>query len=135
MIITKIMKPAYLIIILVLLVSFGAGCISRAPNTAVRVTGTDIEDITPIRVGDFDTYTANFQIENPTNRTFNNVEVRFHLVPTTMYCHTQTQDVTIPTIGPLEQKMERFSFSEFADLNCEYTYTFGITSDIEKTFF
>jgi len=129
------MKPVYLILLLVLIASFGAGCISRGQNNVVRVTGTDIEDITPIRVGDFDTYTANFRIENPTNQTFNNVDVRFNLVPTTMYCHTQTQDVTIPAIAPLERKIERFSFSEFADLDCQYTYTFGITSDVEKPFF
>jgi hypothetical protein len=129
------MKPAYLILLFILITSFGAGCVSRGQNTAVRVTGTDIEDITPIRVGDFDTYTANFRIENPTNQTFNNVDVRFNLIPTTMYCHTQTQNVMIPTIAPLERKMERFSFSEFADLDCEYAYTFDITSDKTNTFF
>jgi hypothetical protein len=129
------MRTSCLILVLLLIASFGAGCISRAPNTAVRVTGTDIEDITPIRVGDFDTYTVNFRIENPTNRTFNNVDIRFNLIPTTKYCHTQTQDITIPAIAPLERKMERFSFSEFADLDCQYTYTFGITSDVEKPFF
>ena len=129
------MKTVYLILLLVLIALFGAGCVTKAPNTAVRVTGTDIEDITSIRVGDFDTYTADFRIENPTNQTFNNVDVRFNLIPTTMYCHTQTQDVTIPTIAPLERKMERFSFSEFADLDCEYTYTFNITSDETNTFF
>jgi hypothetical protein len=118
-----------------LIASFGVGCVTRAPNTVVRVTGTDIEDITPIRVGDFDTYTANFRIENPTNQTFNNVDVRFTMVPTTMYCHTQTQDVTIPTISPLERKMERFSFSEFANLNCQYTYTFEVTSDSIRAIF
>jgi hypothetical protein len=129
------MKPVCLVILLILIATLGAGCVSKAPNTVVRVTGTDIEDITPIRVGDFDTYTANFRIENPTNQTFNNVDVRFNLIPTTMYCHTQTMDVIIPAIAPLERKMERFSFSEFADLDCEYTYTFDITSDKTNTFF
>jgi hypothetical protein len=129
------MKPTCLIILLVLIASFGAGCVSRAPNPSVRVTGTDIEDITPIRIGDFDTYTADFRIENPTNQTFNNVDVRFNLVPTTMYCHTQTQDVLIPLVAPLDRKIERFSFSEFADLNCQYTYTFEVTSDMKNTFF
>lgn len=129
------MRTLLLILVIMVIASAGAGCITRAPNTAIRVTGTDIEDITPVRVGDFDTYTANFRIENPTNRTFNNVDVQFSLVPTTMYCHTQTADVTIPSIAPLERKTERFSFSEFADLNCQYTYTFGITSDTENAFF
>jgi len=129
------MRIVYVILLLVLIATFGAGCVSRGPNTAIRVTGTDIEDITPIRVGDFDTYTANFRIENPTNQTFSNVDVQFILVPTTMYCHTQTVDVQIPVIAPLERKTERFSFSEFADLNCGYTYMYGITSDVEQTFF
>jgi hypothetical protein len=129
------MRPACIFLLLMLIALFGAGCVTRAPNTAVRVTGTDIEDITPIRVGDFDTYTANFRIENPTNQTFNNVDVRFTMVPTAMYCHTQTQDVTIPTVFPLERKMERFSFSEFADLNCQYTYTFEVTSDSMRAIF
>ncbi|MGA2918047.1 hypothetical protein [Methanoregula sp.] len=129
------MRPTYLILLLVLIASFGAGCVSKAPNPSVRVTGTDIEDITPVQVGDFDVYTANFRIENPTNKTFNNVDVRFNLIPATIYCHTQTQDVMIPSVAPLERKTERFSFSEFADLNCEYTYTFEVTSDTENTFF
>ena len=129
------MRPSCIFLLLMLIASFGTGCVTKAPNTVVRVTGTDIEDITPIRVGDFDTYTANFRIENPTNQTFNNVDVRFTMVPTTMYCHTQTQDVTIPTISPLERKMERFSFSEFANLNCQYTYTFEVTSDSIRAIF
>ena len=128
------MKTSCLILILVLIASFGAGCISKAPNPTIRVTGTDIEDITPIQVGDFDVYTVNFRIQNPSNQTFNNVDVRFDLVPTTMYCHTQAQDVIIPSVTPLERKTERFSFSEFAGLSCEYTYTYEVTSDMENTF-
>jgi hypothetical protein len=129
------MKPTYLILLLVLIMSFGAGCISRAPNSSIRVTGTDIEDITPVTVGDFDVYTADFKIDNPTNMTFTNVDVKFNLVPTAMYCHTQTQDVTIPSVTPLEQKTEQFSFSEFSGLNCEYTYTYEVSSDRENNFF
>ena len=129
------MKTSCLLLLLVLFASFGAGCVSTVPNLSVRVTGTDIEDITPVQVGDFDVYTANFRIQNPTNQTFNNVDIRFNLVPTTIYCHTQTRDVTIPSVAPLEQKTERFSFSEFAGLTCAYTYTYEVTSDRENTFF
>ncbi|MGA2121104.1 MAG: hypothetical protein ABSG49_03570 [Methanoregula sp.] len=123
------MKPVHLILILLFVLSLGAGCTSRSPNTSIHVSGTDIEDITPVRIGQFDTYTATFRIENPTNQSFGNVEVRFNMVPTTMYCHTQTQDVMIPVVNPLERKTEQFAFSEFADLNCEYTYTYEVTSD------
>jgi hypothetical protein len=129
------MRPTCILIILMLIASCGACCVTTAPNPSIRVTGTDIEDITPVRVGDFDTYTANFRVENPTNQTFSNVDVRFSLVPTTMYCHTQTQDVVIPSLSPLERKTKRFSFSEFADLNCQYTYTFDVMSDSVGTIF
>ena len=127
------MKSVYLILFILFVLSAGAGCVSRAPNTSIRVSGTDIEDITPVQVGQFDTYTATFRIENPTNQSFKNVEIRFNLVPTTMYCHTQVQDVKIPSVNPLERKTEQFAFSEFANLNCEYTYVYEIISD--KDFF
>jgi len=123
------MKCVYLILFLLLAASLGAGCTLRSPNTQIHVIGTDIEDITPVRIGQFDTYTATFRIENPTNLSFRNVDVRFTLIPTTLYCHTQKQDVMIPVINPLERKTEQFAFSEFADLNCEYTYTSEVTSD------
>jgi hypothetical protein len=127
------MKSVHLILLILFVLLIGAGCVSRSPNTSIRVSGTDIEDITPVQVGQFDTYTATFRIENPTNQSFNNVEIRFYLVPTTMYCHTQIQDFRIPAVNPLERKTEQFAFSEFANLNCEYTYSYEITSD--KDFF
>jgi hypothetical protein len=123
------MKPVHLILLVLFVMSLGAGCTSRSPTTSIRVSETNIEDITPVRVGQFDTYTATFRIENPTNMSFRNVEVRFNMVPTTMYCHTQTQDVMIPVVNPLERKTEQFAFSEFADLDCQYTYTYEVTSD------
>ncbi len=127
------MRSMHLILLILFVLLAGAGCVSRSPNTSIRVSGTDIEDITPVQVGQFDTYTATFRIENPTNQSFKNVEIRFNLVPTTMYCHTQIQDVKIPVVSPLERKTEQFAFSEFANLDCEYTYTYEITSD--KDFF
>jgi hypothetical protein len=123
------MKSVHLILLLLFVLLFSTGCTSRSPTTSIHVSGTDIEDITPVRIGQFDTYTATFRIENPTNQSFRNVEVRFNLVPTTMYCHTQTQDVKIPVLNPLERKTEQFAFSEFADLECEYTYMYEVTSE------
>ena len=124
-----IMRTAILILFILLVVTFSAGCTSRAPNTDIRISETNIEDVTPVRVGQFDTYTATFRIENPTNMTYRNVEIQFSLVPTTTYCHTQTQVVTLPSVSPLEKRNEQFAFSEFADLNCQYTHTYQITSE------
>jgi hypothetical protein len=123
------MKPVYLILLILLVVSLSTGCTSRSPTSSIRISETNIEDITPVQVGQFDTYTATFRLENPTNQSFRNVQVRFRLVPTTMYCHAQTLDVTIPAVNPLERKTEQFAFSEFAELNCQYTYTYEVTSE------
>ena len=125
------MKCVHLTLLILFVFLLGAGCVSRSPNTSIRVSGTDIEDITPVRVGQFDTYTATFRIENPTNQSFKNVEILFNLIPTTMYCHTQAQDVKIPAVTPLERKTEQFSFSEFANLDCDYTYTYQVTSETD----
>lgn len=123
------MKLLHMILLILLVVSISAGCTSRSGTTAIRVSDTNIGDITPVRAGQFDTYTATFRIENPTNQSFRNVEVRFNLVPLTMFCHTQTQVVTIHAIRPLEKKTEQFAFSEFADLKCQYTHTYEVTAE------
>jgi hypothetical protein len=129
MILTGSMKPVHLILLIFFIVSLSTGCTSRSPTTSIRISETNIEDITPVQVGQFDTYTATFRMENPTNQSFRNVQIRFNLVPTTMYCHTQTQDVNIPTVNPLARKTMQFAFSEFADLDCQYTYTYEVTSE------
>ena len=126
-------RNASLILLALFAVSCIAGCTTREPAQAIRITDSNIEDIAPVQVGQFDTYTATFRIENPSNITYKNVEIRFTMVPTTTYCHSQTQVVTLPSLGPLERKTEQFAFSEFADLNCQYTSTSAITS--EKSIF
>jgi hypothetical protein len=123
------MRNFCILLVFLLLVSIMAGCTSRSPTTAIQISDTNIEDVTPVRIGQFDTYTATFRMENPTNVSFNNVEITFTLIPVTSYCHTQTQVVTLPSVAPLEKKTHQFAFSEFADLNCQYTHTYEITSE------
>lgn len=127
------MKPVYLILFILFVASLSTGCTSRTPTNLIHISEANIEDITPVQIGQFDSYTATFRIENPTNQSFRNVQIQFNLVPTTMYCHTQTQYVTIPEVNPLERKTEQFAFSEFTELNCQYTYTYEVT--YEKNLF
>ncbi len=104
------------------------GCESRYQNPGIKITSVDISDITPVNVGSFDTYTINFRIENPTNVTFENVEAKIILIPSMTYCHQQTTTLEIPVIYPNEKKNEQISFSEISDLNCQYTYQYGVKS-------
>jgi len=110
-----------------------AGCVTKYPIPEITVSaGT--EDITPIEngLGSFDIYTETFQIENPTNRTFTNVDVQVTITPTTAFCHPQTRELTIPLLSPLQKKREEVSFSEFSNLNCQYMYTFDVSSDNQQ---
>lgn len=127
------MRSLCVILAILFAVSLMAGCTSREPNTAIQITETNIEDVLPVQVGQFDTYTATFRIENPTNMTFKNVEIQFNMIPITTYCHPQTQDVSLPIVEPLEKKTKQFAFSEFAGLNCQYASSYTITS--EKSLF
>ncbi|MFA5236748.1 MAG: hypothetical protein WC362_02705 [Methanoregula sp.] len=106
-----------------------AGCVSRSQNTAITVTSDKLDDFTPINTGSVDFYTADFRIENPTNRTFGNIEVQVTLNPVTAFCHTRSTTFTIPTLAPREKMTEQIAFSEFADLDCAYNFTSSVTSD------
>lgn len=121
----------YLWIMLVLFVCvFGAGCLSsRAQNTQITVLSEELDSFNPVNIGSFDFYTADFRVENPTNRTFDNIEVQVELMPTTAYCHSQSATFDIPSMTPYQKLKETFSFSEFADLDCAYNFSSSVTSD------
>ncbi|MGA2161597.1 MAG: hypothetical protein ABSG28_05290 [Methanoregula sp.] len=121
----------YFWIVLVLFVCvFGAGCLSsRAPNTAITVASDDLDSFIPVNVGSVDFYTADFRLENPTNRTFENIEVHVTLMPVTAFCHSQSTTFDIPSMTPRQKMTETFSFSEFADLDCAYNFTSTVMSD------
>ena len=118
------------IVLLVLICAIFAGCISSSvQNTAIQVTTDTLDSFNPVNVGSFDFYTADFKVENPTNRTFDNVVVQVTLMPISTYCHSHSATFDIPTITPLQKMTETFSFSEFADLDCSYNFTSSVMSD------
>ena len=83
------LKNCFLIVLVVLSLLLVAGCVSRAPTTAITVASDNLDDFTPVNTGSVDFYTADFRIENPTNRTFENVEVQVTLNPVVAFCHLQ----------------------------------------------
>ena len=117
------------IVLALCLCMLSTGCVSRAPSTAITVTSDNLDDFTPINTGSVDFYTADFRIENPTNRTFENVEVEVTLNPVVAFCHIQSATFEIPSLAPREKKTEQIAFSEFADLDCAYNFTSSVTSD------
>jgi hypothetical protein len=123
------MRRCWWIVVLVLSLLITAGCVSRSPNTEITVTSDNLDDFTPINTGSVDFYTADFQIENPSNRTFENVEVQVTLNPVVAFCHTQSTTFTLPSLAPKEKKTEQIAFSEFADIDCAYNFTSSVTSD------
>ena len=107
----------------------GVGCVSRAPNPVITVTSDDLDSFTPVNTGSVDFYTTDFRIENPSNRTFENIEVQVTLNPVTAFCHVQSATFEIPSLSPKEKKTEQIAFSEFSDLDCAYNFTSSVTSD------
>ena len=127
--VTDSMRWCGWIVLVLCLCMLGTGCVSRAPNTAITITSDNLDDFTPINTGSVDFYTADFRIENPTNRTFENVEVQVTLNPVVAFCHIQSSTFEIPSLAPREKKTEQIAFSEFSDLECEYNFTSSVTSD------
>jgi len=124
------MKWYSLVLIFLFLFSLGAACLSaKMQNADIQVNSDDLDSFTPTNVGTVDFYTVNVRVENPTNRTFDNVEVIVTLMPTTAYCHSQTSTFEIPSISPYQKLKEVFSFSEFANLDCAYNFSSSVTSD------
>jgi anionic cell wall polymer biosynthesis LytR-Cps2A-Psr (LCP) family protein len=127
------MKKIGWILVVFFMMSLFAGCVTKYPIPGITVSaGT--EDITPIGSGQssFDVYTEVFQIENPTNRTFTNIDIQITVTPTTAFCHSQTRTITVPILSPLQKKTEDVSFSEFSGLDCQYMYTFDVSSETQQ---
>ncbi len=123
------MKNVFIILAVLVILLACAGCVSKTQNTVIRVTDLEVGDITPVPDGSFDVYTADFRIENPTNATFQNVEVTVNLLPLSLYCHPQSTTVDIPVLNPVEKRIERWSFSEFSDLDCQYNSNYTVTTE------
>ena len=123
-------KNRYWILVMVVAFLLAAGCISsRITNTAITVTTDELDNFVPVNTGSFDFYTMDFQVENPTNMTFENIEVQIRMMPITAYCHSQSAIFDIPSMTPHQKLRETFSFSEFADLDCAYNFSSSVTSD------
>ena len=114
------------IVSLVFLVITCTGCISRSGNTDITVTSLDLGEIPKDPVGNFDVYTMNFRITNPTNSTFENVDVEISLVPALAYCHGEAKTFSIPRVFPLMKKTVQVSIAEFSGLDCQYNYTYQV---------
>ena len=123
-------KNRYWILVMAVAFLLAAGCISsRITNTAITVTTDELDNFVPVNTGSFDFYTTDFQVENPTNMTFENIEVQIRMMPITAYCHSQSAIFDIPSMTPHQKLRETFSFSEFADLDCAYNFSSSVTSD------
>jgi len=120
------MNGVWGVVSLVFLVLVCTACVSRSGVKDITVSSLDPGDIPKDTVGNFDIYTQSFQISNPTNSTFENVDVEITLMPTAAYCHGQTKTFSIPTIFPLMKKTVQVSIAEFSDLDCQYNYTYQV---------
>jgi hypothetical protein len=105
---------------------FFSGCISQNRNYEITVSSLDPDGFEQDIVGNFDVYTGTFQITNPTNISYEAVDVEIVLKPTTSYCHGLTKTFSIPNFSPLEKKKVQVSIAEFGSLDCKYNYTFQV---------
>ena len=116
------------LVIVFLLSVLLSGCVSRNPNPTLRVTTLDDGDIPFVTVGNFDVYTASFQITNPMNMTVENVDIDVTLLPKLSYCHSVTKTFSYPLLVPQQKVKEQISIAEFSDLGCLYNYTYQVYS-------
>lgn len=120
------MNNGCIIVLIAVLLFFLAGCVSPEPNENITVINLDTEGFEQGTVGDFEVYTGRFQIANPTNLTFENVDVDITLVPTALYCHSVTKTFHIPRMTPSDRKTVELSNAEFARIDCQYDYTYRV---------
>ncbi len=120
------MNPAWRIVSLVILLMVCTACVGRSSTSAISITNLDPGDIPMDTVGNFDIYTQSFEIANPTNLTFENVDIEIMLMPTAAYCHGQTKAFSIPTLFPRMKKTVQVSIAEFSGLDCQYNYTYQV---------
>lgn len=100
------------------------GCLSTPTPAAVTVTSLDNGGITPDNVGSFDVYTQRFLITNEGNTSAENIDVSIRISPTTTYCHGKTETFSVPRLPPNGRQVVQVSIAEFADLDCQYNYTY-----------
>ncbi|PKL58300.1 MAG: hypothetical protein CVV34_02985 [Methanomicrobiales archaeon HGW-Methanomicrobiales-5] len=120
------MKNNGCIVVIVLFLLFFAGCVSPTPNQNITVINLDTEGFVQDPVGNFEVYTGSFQIANPTNLTFENVDVDITLLPTATYCHGVTKTFHISRLIPSETKTVEISTAEFANIDCQYDYSYQV---------
>jgi hypothetical protein len=120
------MKNTGLIVMIVIFLLFFAGCVSPTPNQNITVINLDTEGFIQDTVGNVDVYTGSFQITNPTNLTFENIDVDITLVPTALYCHGVTKTFHVPRLIPLDRRTVEISTAEFANIDCQYDYTYQV---------
>lgn len=120
------MKNTLWIIAIFFIMLFFTGCVSQNRNDTITVSSLDPGGFPQDIVGNFDVYTGNFRITNPTNVTFENVEVEITLAPTSSYCHGLTKTFSIPKFFPHEKKTVSVSIAEFGNLDCNYNYTYQV---------
>jgi len=102
------------------------GCISKTQTPLITVNSLDNGEIPLDTVGNFDIYTESFLITNPSNRSFEDVAIDIKVSPTAAYCHGLSKTFTFPELVPNEKKTVQLSITEFADLGCQYNYTYQI---------
>ena len=122
------MKNGQWIVLIIALMLFFSGCTSPSRNQNITVSNIDPEGFQQNIVGDFEIYTGTFLVTNPTNSTFDNVDVDITLIPTTTYCHELKKTFNIPRFFPHANKTVEISIGEFANLNCQYDYTYQVFS-------
>jgi hypothetical protein len=105
---------------------FFAGCVSPVRNMDITVNNLDYGGFVQDTVGNFDVYTGNFQVTNPTNSTVENIEVDLTIAPTAAYCHGLTKTFSIPRLVPGEKRTVLVSIAEFGSLDCQYNYTYQV---------
>jgi hypothetical protein len=120
------MKNSLWIIAIFFIMLFCTGCISQNRNDNITVSSLDPDGFPQDMVGNFDVYTGSFRITNPTNSTYENVEVEITLAPTSSYCHGLTKTFSIPKFFPHEKKTVQVSIAEFGSLDCNYNYTYQV---------
>ncbi|MFA4848420.1 MAG: hypothetical protein WC626_01710 [Methanoregula sp.] len=122
------MKNSQWIVLIIALMLFFSGCTSQNKNQNITVSNIDPDGFQQNIVGDFEIYTGTYLVTNPTNSTFDNVDVDITLIPATTYCHELKKTFKIPRFFPHENKTVEISTGEFANLNCQYDYTYQVFS-------
>lgn len=122
------MNRSRCMVLIMIIMLLSTGCVSSDQNQYITVSNLDHTGFLQDNVGSFDVYTGSFLVTNPTNRTFENVNVDITLVPTAAYCHGLTKTFNIPRLFPFEKRTVEISIAEFSDLNCQYDYSYKVFS-------